>query len=356
MDIELKKSDNKYMHRCLELAKLGEGLTYPNPLVGSVIVHKNRIIGEGFHQKAGAPHAEVNAITSVKDQSLLKESTLYVNLEPCAHYGKTPPCSLLIQQKQIKRVVIGCLDSFSKVAGKGIEMLKNAGVEVVTGVLEEESRQVNRRFFTFHEQKRPYIILKWAQTRDGFLDFNREATKNNRPNWITNNQSLRLVHAWRSKEPSIIVGSTTALKDNPSLTVRNWAGNHPTRIVLDRQNSLPNSLSLFDGTAPTLLFTTKTCSKKTSAEQIIIEEINNPINTIVNTLYKKGIQSIIVEGGAKLLQAFVDKGLWDEARVFTGQRWFEDGVKAPIIKSLPVKYEQLGDSNLAVYHRTRIGK
>lgn len=337
------------MHRCLELARQGEGLTYPNPMVGSVIVHNGKIIGEGFHQKAGAPHAEVNAISSVKKPELLKESTLYVNLEPCAHYGKTSPCSLLIKQNQLKKVVIGCKDSFSEVSGKGIEILKDAGIEVVIGVLEEESRELNRRFFTFHEKKRPYILLKWAQTADGFLDYNREAIKDNRPTWITNKQSLRLVHVWRSKEPSIIVGSITALKDNPSLTVRSWSGKNPLRMVLDRKNCLPHHLALFDGSAPTLLFTSTLMKHQRAIDQIVIKDPNEPIDTIMKVLFEKEIHSIIVEGGTKLLQTFIDKGLWDEARVFTGNKWFKDGVKAPKLMAEPIAQEWLGSCELLIY-------
>ena len=349
MNLILQDTDRKYIRRCLELAQQGEGLTYPNPMVGSVIVHNGKIIGEGFHQKAGSPHAEVNAISSVKNQELLKESTLYVNLEPCAHYGKTSPCSLLIKQKQLKRVVIGCKDSFSQVAGKGIEMLKSAGIEVVIGVLEKESRELNRRFFTFHEKKRPYIVLKWAQTADGFLDYNRKAVKDNRPTWITNKQSLRLVHTWRSKEPSIIVGSVTALKDNPSLTVRNWSGKDPLRMVLDRKNNLPHHLSLFDGTTPTLLFTSTPIKDQRSIEQIVIDDSNEPIDTIMKVLFEKEIHSIIVEGGPTLLQAFIDKELWDEARIFTGKKWFKDGIKAPQLSAEPVAQEWLGSCELLIY-------
>ncbi len=342
------------MHRCLELARQGEGLTYPNPMVGSVIVHNEKIIGEGFHQKAGAPHAEVNAISSVKKPELLKESTLYVNLEPCAHYGKTPPCSLLIKQKQLKRVVIGCKDSSSQVAGKGIKMLKDSGIEVVTGVLEKESRELNRRFFTFQEDKRPYIILKWAQTEDGFIDYNRKAVRDGRPTWITNKQSLRLVHTWRSKEPSILVGSVTALKDNPSLTVRSWSGKNPLRMVLDRKNCLPHHLALFDGTVPTLLFTSAPVKDQRPIEQIVIDNSSDPIDTIMKVLFEKELHSIIVEGGTKLLQTFIDKKLWDEARVFKGKKWFIDGVRAPEISVKPVVQEQLGSSELLIYRNKGI--
>jgi diaminohydroxyphosphoribosylaminopyrimidine deaminase/5-amino-6-(5-phosphoribosylamino)uracil reductase len=343
-------TDEKYMQRCLELARQAEGLTQPNPMVGSVIVHNNQIIGEGFHQKAGLPHAEVNAINSVKDQSLLKGSTLYVNLEPCAHYGKTPPCSLLIIQKKIPRVVIGCIDSFSAVSGKGIQMLKDAGINVMVGTLGKKSRELNRRFFTFQEQKRPYVILKWAQTRDGLIDYNREEEPDNRPTWITNESARRLVHLWRSREQSIIVGSVTALKDNPSLTVRDWSGPHPLRIVLDRKNALPRHLALFDGTIPTLLFTSHKDKTLQKVKQIVIPSDAMPVHFILNTLFERGIQSLIVEGGARLLNAFIESKLWDEARVFTGNKWFGNGIKAPCINKFPVQREILTDSELLIYH------
>lgn len=339
-------TDKLYMLRCIELARQAEGLTYPNPMVGSVIVHNGKIIGEGFHKKHGTPHAEVNAINSVKDQSLLSESTLYVNLEPCAHYGKTPPCSLLIIEKKIKKVVIGCVDSFSEVSGKGIEMLKNAGVEVVIGILENESRELNRRFFTYFEKQRPYIILKWAQTLDGLIDIERTETADNRPTWISNAQSLRLVHKWRSREQAILVGSETALKDNPSLTVRNWSGKNPHRIVIDRNNKLPKNLAIFDDPAETTVFTSKKSDNKNEVEII---NYDNPIPEIIDFLYKKGIQSIIIEGGATILSLFINQNLWDEARVFVGDKTFVKGTKAPIITEESINFINLGDTKLLHY-------
>lgn len=339
-------TDKLYMLRCIELARQAEGLTYPNPMVGSVIVHNGKIIGEGFHKKHGTPHAEVNAINSVKDQSLLSESTLYVNLEPCAHYGKTPPCSLLIIEKKIKKVVIGCVDSFSEVSGKGIEMLKNAGVEVVIGILENESRELNRRFFTYFEKQRPYIILKWAQTLDGLIDIKRTETADNRPTWISNAQSLRLVHKWRSREQAILVGSETALKDNPSLTVRNWSGKNPHRIVIDRNNKLPKNLAIFDDRAETTVFTSKKSDNKNEVEII---NYDNPIPEIIDFLYKKGIQSIIIEGGATILSLFINQNLWDEARVFVGDKTFVKGTKAPIITEESINFINLGDTKLLHY-------
>ena len=343
------ETDIQYMQRCLDLAQQGEGKTYPNPMVGSVIVHKGQIIGEGYHRKAGGPHAEVWAINSVADQDMLKESTLYVNLEPCSHYGQTPPCSLLIEQKKIPRVVIGCVDAFSKVSGRGIQQLKAAGAEVLTGVLEQESRELNRRFFTFHEAKRPYIILKWAVTRDGFLDIDRDVTRDNRPTWITNEHARRMVHLWRSREQSILVGSVTALKDNPSLTVRDWNGSHPLRLVLDRDNKLPDHLALFDGECPTLLFCSEKKQDNKQAEKIIIDPREDPVSTILKELYQRQIQSLIVEGGARLLNAFIEKGLWDEARVFVGNQWFSNGIKAPELHQPPLQSEKFGNSEMFMY-------
>lgn len=337
------------MGRCLDLARHAEGLTWPNPMVGSVVVFDGKIIGEGYHLKAGCPHAEVNAINAVANQSLLSRSTLYVNLEPCAHFGKTPPCSLLILQKKIPRVVVGCVDTFSQVAGKGIKMLRDVGVEVTTGILERESRELNRRFFTFHEQKRPYIILKWAESQDGFLDIERETMPNSRPTWITNEYARRVVHLWRSREQSILVGSVTAMKDNPSLTVRDWSGSHPLRLVLDRNNRLPDELSIFNGEAPTILFCGKTEDDIKHAEKIIIPDDASPIPVILDELWKRNIQSVIVEGGARLLRAFIDMDLWDEARVFCGNKWFENGIKAPSIKKTPLYQENFNDSKLLVY-------
>ena len=348
MDNKKYNSDEIYMLRCIELAKQAEGLTYPNPMVGSVVVYDGKIIGEGYHQKYGTPHAEVNAINSVKDKSLLSKSTLYVNLEPCSHHGKTPPCSLLIIEKKIKRVVIGCVDTFSEVSGKGIEMLQNAGIKVQVGILEEESRELNKRFFTYHEKKRPYIILKWAETADGFIDYNREVVKDNRPTWISNAQSLRLVHKWRSREQAILVGSTTALKDNPSLTVRSWSGKSPLRIVIDRNNKLPNDLPLFDKSVETVMFTSK-ISEARDITQVKIDNFDNPIPEIVEYLYEREIQSIIIEGGSTILTQFINQNLWDEARVFIGKDRFIDGLKAPKLMLETINFSKLGNTELLLY-------
>ncbi|MGQ1889597.1 bifunctional diaminohydroxyphosphoribosylaminopyrimidine deaminase/5-amino-6-(5-phosphoribosylamino)uracil reductase RibD [Thermophagus sp. OGC60D27] len=347
--MEQQHQDELYMKRCLQLARKAQGNTYPNPMVGAVIVHNGVIIGEGYHLKAGAPHAEVNAINAVKNPALLEKSTLYVNLEPCAHYGKTPPCSLLICQKKIPRVVIGCKDTFSKVAGKGIEILRAAGAEVIVGVLEKESRELNRRFFTFHEKKRPFILLKWAQTRDGFLDIDRSTEAEPRPTWITDEWARRIVHQWRSMEQSILVGTMTALRDNPSLTVRDWSGPDPLRLVVDRHGKLPHTLSLFKGETPTLVFTEKKDMTLEGVETVLLSPGSNTLSCILEELYRRDIQSVMVEGGSILLKAFLDAGLWDEARVFVGEKWFVAGVKAPLIPQQPVSEEKFGNSRLFVF-------
>ncbi len=314
------------MKRCLSLAQKGLSHVAPNPMVGSVIVYNGEIIGEGYHQNYGAAHAEVNAIASVKDKSLLSKSTLYVNLEPCAHFGKTPPCSNLIIEHKIPKVVIGCIDSFSEVAGKGIAKMRNKGIEVSVGILEKESRLLNKRFFTFHEKKRPYIILKWAKSKDGFI-----APKDQKePFWMTSSKSKELVHQWRAEETAILVGRTTAEKDNPSLTVRQVKGNNPTRIVLDSNLKLSEDLKLFNNEAETIIFNALK-SKKKGSNTFIKIDFNNLINSILEYLYKLNIQSLIVEGGSKTLQTFIDANIWDEARVFTANKILNNGVETPSI-------------------------
>ncbi len=339
----------QYMQRCLDLAKAGLGNTYSNPMVGSVIVHNNKIIGEGFHHKAGQPHAEVNAINSVKKTELLKESTLYVNLEPCAHFGKTPPCSLLIKETGIPKVVVGCTDTFSEVSGKGIKILQDAGVEVVVGVLESESQELNKRFFMFHEEQRPYVILKWAETLDGFIDIDREELEYGQPTWITNNLAKRLVHKWRRQEQAIMVGTNTAIKDNPSLTVREWYGNHPVRVLIDRIGKVPESHYILDNKVKTLVFTTLDKSDSKNITYIKIDFEKDVVNQILGYLYKEKLQSVIIEGGRVLLQSFIDANIWDEARRFVGDKWFKKGVSAPVINQKPTKMEQLAGSRLYYY-------
>ena len=325
------------MRRCLELAKNGFGTTYPNPMVGSVIVCNGKIIGEGWHKKSGEPHAEVNAVNAVKDKSLLKSSTIYVSLEPCSHFGKTPPCCDLIIENKIPNVVVGTVDSNVKVAGNGIKKLIEAGVKVTVGVLENECKELNKRFFTFHEKKRPYVILKWAETLDGFiapliLRQVQDDIKNRKPVWITHQYSRQLVHKWRSEEQAILVGTQTAIDDNPTLDVRNWTGKNPVRIVLDQNNRIPEDSHVFDNQVKTIVLSA--VPKTINEENTIFEKINfkqNLTEQILNVLYKHQIQSVIIEGGAQTLQTFIDKNLWDEARVFIGIQNFESGIKAPIL-------------------------
>lgn len=345
--------DQKYMQRCLELAHNGLGNTYTNPMVGSVIVYDNKIIGEGFHHKAGQPHAEVNAINSVKDKDLLKNSTLYVNLEPCSHYGKTPPCSLLIIQMQIPRVVIGCTDSFSEVSGRGIKMLMEAGVDVKVGVLEKESRELNKRFFVFHEKKRPYIILKWAETRDGFIDLDREEADHGQPTWITNDIARVLVHKWRREEQAILVGTNTAIKDNPSLNVRDWSGNDPMRILIDRELKVPETHSLFNGQIETHIFTQMRRENRENVFYHLADFDTNLEEQILDVLYGLNIQSLIIEGGRIVLQNFLDKGLWDEVRRFVGDTFFVKGVLAPECKESPSHEDSIGNSSLYIYRNAK---
>jgi len=332
-----------FMNRCLELASKGLENVSPNPMVGSVIVHENKIIGEGYHKEFGKEHAEVNAITSVKDKSLLPKSTLYVNLEPCAHFGKTPPCSNLIIEHKIPKVVIGCVDSFSEVSGKGIIKMEKAGTEVSIGVLEKESRELNKRFFTFHEKKRPYIILKWAKSKDGFIAPKDQTA----PFWMTSNDSKKLVHQWRSEEDAILVGRITAEKDNPSLTVREVTGKNPTRIVIDKDLKLSKKLNLFNNDANTIIFNALK-TKEINSNYYIKIDFNNLIKSILQESYKQKIQSIIIEGGAKTLQSFIDKKLWDEARIFTANKTLDEGVKSPNIDGEIIIKEAVGGDVLAI--------
>jgi len=344
--------DKKYMSICLQLAQQGTGNVAPNPMVGCVIVSGGNIIGKGYHEFYGGPHAEVNAVTNVKDKALLKESTLYVNLEPCAHFGKTPPCANLIIEHQIPKVVIGCIDTFSEVSGKGIKRMEAQGIEVTVGVLEKESFELNNRFFTYHTKKRPYIILKWAQTQDGFIDIERihNTNKNeNIDNWITTPTSKTLVHKWRAQEQSIMVGTNTALNDNPSLTVREVKGNNPIRIVLDMDLRLPRDLNLFDSKVSTLVFNTVKSETTTNLEFIKIDANKNSITQILQELYNREIQSIIIEGGAQLLNSFIAQNLWDEARVFTGIKKFKKGLIAPKIEKLPNLTTQIDTDILTTY-------
>lgn len=309
------RDDIKFMQRCIQLARCGEAGAAPNPMVGAVIVCDGRIIGEGFHRRCGGPHAEVNAINSVREKHLLTRSTIYVSLEPCAHYGKTPPCADLIIETGIKRVVVGCTDPFAKVNGLGIKKLQDAGCEVQVGVLEEECRELNRRFFTFHQKHRPWITLKWAQSKDGFIGKQERIV-------FSNALTQTLVHRLRALHQAILVGTNTALLDNPTLTTRYWPGPNPLRLTIDHHNTLPPTLHLRDGSIPTVIYT------KESIEGILAD------------LYSRGIQSLLVEGGAKLLQSFIDKGLWDEARLETAPFCLGEGVSAPILKDEQLESKQ----------------
>ena len=314
----------------MHIAKNGIGTTRPNPSVGAVVVLNDEIIGEGFTSSYGGNHAEVNAIRSVKDPLQLKEATIYVTLEPCSHFGKTPPCADLIVKHQIKNVVIGCVDSNSLVAGKGIERLKNAGCSVVVGVLEKECREHHKRFFTVQDKKRPYIILKWAETNNGFIA---PITKNEaKPVWISNIYSQQLVHKWRSEEHAILVGTNTVVADNPTLNVRSWTGNNPVRIVLDRTLRISKEAHVFDKTIKTIVITASDDNE--SSGNLVFERIDfskNLAEQVCEVLQKHQIQSVIIEGGLQTVQSFINANLWDEARVFVGENEFEDGVSAPVI-------------------------
>ncbi len=336
------------MARALELAQLGVGNVSPNPMVGCVIVFEGKIIGEGFHQEYGGAHAEVNAINSVKNQELLKNCTLYVTLEPCAHHGLTPPCSDLIIEKQIPKVVIGSIDPFAQVAGKGIEKLKRSGVQVEAGILESECRSLNKRFFTFHEKKRPYVILKWAQTLDGFIDIDRSEKYFGEPTWITGDLALRLVHKIRSEEGAILVGRKTAEKDNPSLTVRHWYGQNPLRAVIDNDLQLSKKLNLFDQSQKTIVFNTVENIDSSNHVYVKLNNEEDKIQQILDQFYSLNILSIIVEGGRQLLDSFIAANLWDEAHIFTGKKFFHNGVKAPQFKGKLIASEQLDNDFLYV--------
>lgn len=319
--------DEKYIARCIQLAKNGLCNAAPNPMVGAVIVHNDTIIGEGYHIRCGEAHAEVNAVRSVKDESLLKESTIYVSLEPCSHHGKTPPCADLIINKGIPRVVVGCQDPFSLVAGRGIAKLREAGIEVKVGVLEEECRQLIRRFVTFNTLRRPFITLKWAESADGFIDLHRTE---GHPYIFSSPLSSMLVHKRRAEHSAILVGRRTALLDNPSLTTRNWFGKNPVRMVIDKDLTLPKHLALFDGSVRTLVFTQREdTSNRPNVEHIRLDFKIDILPQIMEVLYKEKLQSLMVEGGSILLQSFIDAGCWDEAYIEQSDAHLKDGVKAP---------------------------
>ncbi len=343
------------MNRCIELALMGTGKVMPNPMVGAVLVHNGRIIGEGYHQQYGGPHAEVNCLNSVsfEDQLLVTASTLYVSLEPCAHFGKTPPCTDLIIQKRIPKVVIGCRDPFEQVNGKGIEKLQNAGVKVLTDIFEKECRELNKRFFTFHAKHRPYIILKWAETADGKIGSGTEQRL-----LISNEYTNRLVHQWRSEEAAIMVGTNTALLDNPSLTNRHYTEKQPVRMVLDMNLRLPKNLQLFNQQEKTIVFNS---AKQDENKNILHEKIDPKekiLQQILQSSYKMGLQSILVEGGAQLLQSFIDTGLWDEVRVIQNSKIkSKNGINAPRFDRMnTIKKETIHSDTIHYYTNKPVNK
>lgn len=343
-------SHEKYMHRCLELALKGAGMVAPNPMVGAVLVYQDRIIGEGWHQEYGQAHAEVNCFKSVaeEDRHLVPESTLYVSLEPCAHFGKTPPCVDLIIEHHVAEVVIGCTDTFAQVAGKGIQKLKDAGVPVICGVLEKEARALNKRFFTFQEQKRPYIILKWAQSADGYL-----APEQGTKVMLSNELVQRWVHRMRSEEAAILVGYRTALLDNPYLTDRFFDKKQPLRIVIDRDNNLPDTIHLKTDGGQSLIYNTKENTQKGKVAYVQINAAEPVPEQILRDLHQRGINSLIVEGGRQTLQQFIDAGLWDEAFCIETPVLIHSGTAAPVLPhALFHKIIPLQDNTIKQYTRT----
>jgi len=336
-------SEEIFMQRALELARLGLGTVSPNPLVGCVIVHENRIIGEGWHKKYGEAHAEVNAVNAVADKSLLSDSTVYVNLEPCSHFGKTPPCADLLIRHRVKKVVISTLDPNPLVSGQGIQKLQDAKIQVITGMLQNEGKELNRRFFSFIEKQRPYIILKWAQTSDGFI-----ARENYESKWISNAFSRQLTHKWRSEEDAVLVGTLTAKHDNPELNVRDWSGRNPIRIVIDRFLKLDRTLRVFDQSQETICYNTLKDEESENLQFVRLED-HNFVVKVVEDLYKRKIQSVIVEGGLHTLRLFIEAGLWDEARVFESTNSFGKGISAPLLKGSLMGEEKIFDDALKIY-------
>jgi diaminohydroxyphosphoribosylaminopyrimidine deaminase/5-amino-6-(5-phosphoribosylamino)uracil reductase len=345
----MQTKDEIYIKRCLQIAKNGLFTARPNPSVGAVIVVNDTIVGEGFTSAYGGSHAEVNAIQSVEDKSILSQATIYVTLEPCSHFGKTPPCSDLIIRHNIKRVVIGCVDTNSLVSGRGIKRLQNANIEVKVGVLEKECLEHHKRFFTFQNKKRPFIILKWAETQDGFIAPLTKET--NRPVWISNSYSKQLVHKWRAKEQGILVGTNTVLADNPKLDVRNWFGESPVRVILDNNLRIPKEASVFNTSGDVIVFygADKTPQNKKNIVYEKIDFTKDLASQICGVLQKHNIQSLIVEGGTKVLQTFINENLWDEAKVFIGNSKFSEGVTSPVLNaSLKKGYNIKGD-DLKIY-------
>lgn len=335
------------MQRCLDLAAKGLVDAMPNPSVGAVVVHKDTIIGEGFTSAFGGSHAEVNAINSVKNKDLLKECTLYVSLEPCNHFGKTPPCSDLIVHSKIPKVVIGCIDPFSEVAGKGIAKLRANGIDVTIGVLEEACKTSHKRFFTFHTKKRPFIILKWAESQDGFLS---PKNKNEqKPVWLTNVYSRQLVHKMRSEEMAILVGKQTVLDDNPTLNTRDWFGKNPIRLYIDKENKIPKDVHLKDKSIPTICFTSEVQKNQTNLDFEILDFNQNVPKQICQVLFKRNIQSVIIEGGSFTLQQFINADLWDEAFVSKSSVLLNEGTKAPLFNNNPFEIKSIINDQLFLF-------
>lgn len=336
-------TDEIYIKRCLELAQKARGNTYPNPLVGSVIVYNGEIIGEGYHKKAGEPHAEINAINSVKNPELLKDSTIYVSLEPCSHFGKTPPCANKIIEIGFKKVVIGTLDSHEKVNGKGKKLIENAGIEVISGILDDECKELNKRFFTFHQKKRPFILLKWAESGDGFMD------KDYKPFQIGNPLTKQFVHQIRSEEHAILVGTNTALNDNPSLTTREVSGRNPVRILIDFDLKVPENFNVYNEEAPTLVLNSIKNSVEGNIQFIKIEK-ENFIENLMKALYEQQIQSVLIEGGRYTLQQFINSGIWDEAIIIKDENLIlENGTHAPEFPAKSYKTEIFRNNMLKFY-------
>jgi diaminohydroxyphosphoribosylaminopyrimidine deaminase/5-amino-6-(5-phosphoribosylamino)uracil reductase len=342
------------MQRCIELATLGAGSVSTNPMVGCVIVKNGIIIGEGWHMRFGEAHAEVNAVNSVKNKSDIEGATVYVNLEPCSHHGKTPPCADMLIAHKPARVVIGMADPFEKVAGRGIEKLRAAGIHTDVGLMAEACAELNRRFITFHKKKRPYIILKWAQTANGFLGPDRNkvtAEEFESQRHITGRVVQKLVHRWRTEEDAVMVGTNTALNDDPALNAREWTGRNPTRIVIDRELNLPPDLKLFDGSAHTIVFTAAEKKPATNLSYVQVDFENDLLKNMLRELHARTIQSVVVEGGARLLQAFIREELWDEAIVFSSPKALEDGIAAPLLPCDTVEQEMIDDVMMSVYRK-----
>lgn len=343
------QTDEIFMQRCIDLARLAGVNAAPNPMVGAVIVLDGEILGEGYHQKYGESHAEVNAIAAVKDHSLLSLATIYVSLEPCAHFGRTPPCADLLIKHQFKRVVIGCQDPFHAVAGKGIYKLKKAGIEVISGILEKECLNLNKRFFTFHLKRRPYVILKWAQTQDGFIDYDRSNTNERKINWISSQETQALVHSWRSEEQAILVGWKTIELDNPSLTVREVNGKNPIRVIIDGQLNMPADSKVFTDRQPTIVLNRikdETIDNVSFVKLPTIDTAN-----ILEALFQRNILSVFIEGGSKTHQHFLVDNAWDEARIIVGETFFEEGTKAPRINAVPTHSYTFSKDKIYHYYR-----